>query len=60
MLTSMQSSSNPSKDWSEHLGVGMCALMMIKDFGFVQSLRETCISKEVSGSTIEFLMSICC
>ena len=28
----MQSSSNPSKDWSEHLGVGMYALMMIKDF----------------------------
>ena len=21
------SSSNPSKDWSKHLGVGMCALM---------------------------------
>ena len=60
MLISMQSSSNPSKDWSEHLGVGMYALMMIKDFGFVQSLWETCISKEVSGSTIEFLMSICC
>ena len=32
------SSSDPSKDWSEHLGVGMYALMMIKDFGFVQSL----------------------
>ena len=30
-------SSNPSEDWSEHLGVGMYALMMIKDFGFVQS-----------------------
>ena len=27
MLTSMQSSSNPSKDWSKHLGVGMYALM---------------------------------
>ena len=54
------SSSDPSKDWSEHLGVGMYALMMIKDFGFIQSLWETCISKEVSGSTIEFLMSICC
>ena len=60
MLISMQSSSNPSEDWSEHLGVGMYALMMIKKFGFVQSLWETCISKEVSGSTIEFLMSICC
>ena len=56
----MQSSSNPSEDWSEHLGVGMYALMMIKDFGCIQSLWETCISKEVSGSTIEFLMSICC
>ena len=33
---------------------------MIKDFGFIQSLWETCISKEVSGSTIEFLMNICC
>ena len=32
------SSSDPSKDWSEHLGVGMYALMMIKKFGFVQSL----------------------
>ena len=32
------STSDPSKDWSEHLGVGMYALMMIKDFGFVQSL----------------------
>ena len=32
------SSSDPFKDWSEHLGVGMNALMMIKDFGFVQSL----------------------
>ena len=32
------SSSDPSKDWSKHLGVGMYALMMIKDFGFVQSL----------------------
>ena len=32
MLISMQSSSNPSEDWSEHLGVGMYALMMIKDF----------------------------
>ena len=31
-------SSDPSKDWSEHLGVGMYALMMIEDFGFVQSL----------------------
>ena len=30
---------------------------MIKDFGIIQSLRETCISKEVSGSTIEFLMN---
>ena len=60
MLISMQSSSNPSEDWSEHLGVGMYALMMIKDFGCIQSLWETCISKEVSGSTIEFLMSICC
>ena len=30
-------SSDPSKDWSKHLGVGMCALM-IKDFGFIQSL----------------------
>ena len=28
----MQSSGNPSKDWSEHLGVGMYALMMIKEF----------------------------
>ena len=27
MLTSMQSSSNPSNDWSKHLGVGMYALM---------------------------------
>ena len=27
---------------------------VIKDFGFLQSLWETCISKEVSGSTIEF------
>ena len=25
-------SSDPSKDWSEHLGVGMYALMMIKIF----------------------------
>ena len=31
-----------------------------KDFGFIQSLWETCISKEVGGSTIKFLMSICC
>ena len=38
MLIRMQSSSNPSEDWSEHLGVGMYALMMIKDFGFMQSL----------------------
>ena len=27
MLISMQSSSNPSEDWSEHLGVGIYALM---------------------------------
>ena len=27
MLTSMESSSNPSKDWSKHLGVGMYTLM---------------------------------
>ena len=38
VLISMQSSSNPSEDWSEHLGVGMYALMMIKDFGCIQSL----------------------
>ena len=38
MLISMQSSSNPSEDWSEHLGVGMYALMMIKDFGCIQNL----------------------
>ena len=32
------SSSDPSKDWSKHLGVGIYALMMIKDFGCIQSL----------------------
>ena len=26
---------------------------MIKDFGFIQSLRDTCISKEVSGRKVE-------
>ena len=54
-------SSNPSKDWSKHLGVGMYALMRwSKILGLYKSLWETCISTEVSGSTIEFLMSICC
>ena len=38
VLTKYASSSNPSEDWSEHLGVGMYALMMIKDFGCIQNL----------------------
>ena len=29
---------------------------MIKDFGFIQSLWETCISKKVSGSFVAFLI----
>ena len=33
---------------------------VIKAYGFIQTFGEACISKEVSGSTIEFLMSICC
>ena len=33
---------------------------LIKAYSFIQTYGETCISKEVSGSTIEFLMSICC
>ena len=37
-VKSYASSSDPSKDWSKHLGVGMYALMTIKDFGFIQSL----------------------
>ena len=32
---------------------------VIKAFGFIQVYGETCISKEVSGSTIEFLMNTC-
>ena len=43
-----------SRSWN------VCFDEMIKDFGFLQNLWDTCISKEVSGSTIEFLMSICC
>ena len=32
-------SSDPSKDWSKHLGIGIYTLMKtIKDFGFIQSL----------------------
>ena len=40
MLTKYASSTDPSEDWSKHLGVGMYALMMIKDFGFVQSFMK--------------------
>ena len=32
---------------------------VIKAFGFIQSLQETCIYKKVSGSTTKFLISIC-
>ena len=32
---------------------------VIKAFGFIQSLQETCICKKVSGSTTKFLISIC-
>ena len=32
---------------------------MIKDFGFIQSLLETCIYNKVSGSATTFLISIC-
>ena len=38
----------------------ICFDGVIKAFRFIQCLLETCIYKEVSGSTIEFLMSICC
>ena len=31
---------------------------LIKAYSFIQTCGETCISKEVSGSTIEFLESI--
>ena len=33
---------------------------VIKVFGFIQSLLETCIYNKVSGSTTTFLISICC
>ena len=33
---------------------------MIKVYSFIQTCGEACIYKKVSGSTIEFLMSICC
>ena len=32
---------------------------MIKAFGFIQSLLETCIYNKVSGSATTFLISIC-
>ena len=32
---------------------------LIKAYSFIQTCGEACISKEVSGSTIEFLMNIC-
>ena len=32
---------------------------LIKDFGFIQSLLETCIYNKVSGSATTFLISIC-
>ena len=32
---------------------------VIKAFGFIQSLQETCICKKVSGSTTTFFISIC-
>ena len=32
---------------------------MIKDFGFIQSLLDTCIYNKVSGSATTFLISIC-
>ena len=33
---------------------------LIKAFGFIQTFGKNCIYKKVSGSTIAFLMSICC
>ena len=39
-----------SRSWN------ICFDEMIKDFGFIRSLLETCISKEVSGSTVAFLI----
>ena len=32
---------------------------MIKAYGFIQTFREACIYKKVSGSTTTFLISIC-
>ena len=32
---------------------------LIKAYGFIQTCREACIYKKVSGSTTAFLLSIC-
>ena len=32
---------------------------LIKAYGFIQTFREACIYKKVSGSTTTFLISIC-
>ena len=43
-------SSDPSKDWSEHLGVGMYALMMIKDFGVYKVYEKLVFPKKWVGA----------
>ena len=40
------SSSDPSMDWSKHLGVGMYALMMIKDFGVYKVYEKLVFPKK--------------
>ena len=43
-----------SRSWN------ICFDKLIKGYSFIQTCGEAYISKEVSGSTIESLMSICC
>ena len=43
-----------SESWNIHFDE------LIKAYSFIQTCGEACIYKKVSGSTIEFLMSIYC
>jgi hypothetical protein len=43
--------------WSKHLRVGICIFdEVVKGFGFIKNVKEPCVYKKVSGSTVILLV----